>query len=880
MIRITESTVENSKNPIGIKEKNPRISWKFSSSNQNVLQTAYLIQVSKNDRFESHLVWDSGKNESETSLYIPYNGKELQTRTRYYFRIKIWDNQGEQSEWSDGYFWEMGLLQDEWKAGWITPEINDKRKNPHHVFYFRKKFYNNKPISKARIYASALGLYDIHLNCKRVGEEYFTPGFTVYEKHLQYQVYELPTESIINVNTIGVTLAEGWYRGKLMGAIFNKKKLGAIILQLILTHPDGSETVISTNETWKVSTGPILESGIYDGEVYDARLETRWLEQDFNDNDWPGVKTHSVSIPNFNSSLGEKVKKIEEITPKEIIDGPNESCKIIDMGQNMVGFLRLRLKDTIAGQKIVVRHGELMDGDDIYTKNLRDAKARLEYICKGAEEEIYEPSFTFMGFQFVKITGYDNVTLNTVTGIVIHSDMKKIGSFECSNDLLNKLQQNIEWGLKGNFLDIPTDCPQRNERLGWTGDANVFAPTANYIMDTNRFFTKWLKDLRLDQHKNGSIPPVIPNVFVTSLLNGSTGWSDIATMLPWQLYLDYGDTQILENSYESMKSWCEHYYRRAKKTNKKRNKKLRKVEREFDEHIITSGPQFFGDWLAPGVKKNSWFARTKWIATAWYAHSVEILAKTAKILGKDQDAKYYSNLFQKIKHAFKVKFLEPDGSIYKGFQTIYANALYFNLIPNDLKTKSAQILAEDVKKNSNHLTTGFLGTPYLTWALSENGQLKTAYDLLLQETVPSWLYPVTCGATTIWERWDGIFPGGAINKGGINDPSDMCSFNHYAYGAIGDWLYKVVAGINYMEEKPGYKSILIKPQPGGNLSKVTASLESRYGLVESSWKIEGEIFTLKVVIPPNTTATVQLPDGSDEIQIGSGSYEYSCSIPK
>ncbi len=397
-------------------------------------------------------------------------------------------------------------------------------------------------------------------------------------------------------------------------------------------------------------------------------------------------------------------------------------------------------------------------------------------------------------------------------------------------------------------------------------------------MDTNRFFTKWLKDHRVDQHKTGNIPPVIPMVFSTPFFNGATGWADIATMLPWQLYVDYGDSRILEIQYDSMKKWVKCYQRRAKKTNRKRNKKLRKVDKEIDEHIITAGPQFFGDWLAPNEEKKQWFAKTPWIATAWYAHSVEILTKTAKVLGKSKDAQYFSDLFQKIKHAFKVKFLEPDGSIYKGFQTIYANSLFFNLIPGELKAKTARILAEDVKRNDNHLTTGFLGTPYLTWALSENGQLDTAYDLLMQETCPSWLYPITCGATTIWERWDGISPGGSINTEGINDPSDMCSFNHYAYGAIGDWLYKVVAGINYVEENPGYKSILIKPRPGGNLTYVNASLETRYGLIKSSWRIDDGKFTLNVTIPPNTTSTVKLPDNSEEKIIGSGIYQYTCTL--
>jgi len=625
------------------------------------------------------------------------------------------------------------------------------------------------------------------------------------------------------------------------------KKL-ALLAQLVITFKDGTQQIVGTDDQWKSATGPVLASDIYNGETYDARLEqTGWNGAGFGDRNWKSVIVLEAPKANLVAPVGPPVKAIEEITPVKVLKTPTGET-VIDMGQNMVGWVKFRVTAP-AGTTITLRHAEVLDkAGNFYTENLRTgywvpgaAMQTIRYTAKGQGTEIYQPHFTFQGFRYVAVSGWPGEPkLEDFTGIVVHSAIPRTGSFETSSSLLNQLQHNIIWGQKGNFLDVPTDCPQRDERLGWTGDAQVFARTASFNHDTAAFYTKWLKDVALDQEDDGAIPFVIPNVLSHGTRKGaaaSAGWADVAVVLPWTVYQSYGDKRILEEQYPSMKAWVEYMRRQA-----------------GDKYVWSKGFSF-GDWLAFATPSPDYPGATTdkdLIQTAYFARSTALLAKTAEVLGRKEDAAEYTALEEKIKSAFQKEFVTPDARLSSNTQTAYALALAFDLLPEAQRTTAAARLAADVKK-FGHLTTGFLGTPLLCQTLSDYGYLDLAYMLLNRTEYPSWLYPVTKGATTIWERWDGIKPDGSFQDPGMN------SFNHYAYGAIGEWMYRVVAGIELDENHPGYKHILIQPQPGGGLTYANASVDSMYGRVASGWKIAGDKFTLTGEVPPNTTATIRLP---------------------
>ena len=544
------------------------------------------------------------------------------------------------------------------------------------------------------------------------------------------------------------------------------------------------------------------------------------------------------------------MRRIAELTPIEIFETPDGDT-VLDMGQNMVGWVRLRVEGA-RGTTVTLRHAEVLDADgNFYTENLRAAQASLSYTLRGDGVETYEPHFTFMGFRYVAIDGFPGeLTPEAVTGIVVHSDMERTGSFETSNAMLNQLQQNIVWGQKGNFLDVPTDTPARDERLGWTGDAQAFAPTAAFNFDVAAFFTKWLADVEADQKPNGSVPWVVPDVLGTrgrAAGGGAAGWADVATIGPWSMYLAYGDKRILEQQYGSMKRWVDFVHETA------------------GEDLIWSETFTFGDWLSYNTTAADYPGATTdkdLIATAFFAHSTDLLARAARVLGKREDAEHYEDLLDRIKGAFVDEYVTDTGRMASNTQTAYALALQFNLLPDELRGRAGERLAADVER-FGHLTTGFLGTPHLTSALQDAGRIDLAYKLLLREEYPSWLYPITRGATTVWERWDGIKPDGTFQDVGMN------SFNHYAYGAIGDWMYRVVGGLALDPEEPGYKHVVIAPQPGGELTSARTSLRTMYGEAVSAWTIEAsedgtKQFTLTAVVPPNAHGTIVLPDAELE----------------
>lgn len=828
---------ENQVNPLGMDERHPRFSWKISSDQNEVSQTSYHLKITDaKGKVEGDFEVSSDQSVDVTPAL------SLKPHTRYYWQVQITDNKGQRSEWSKPSFFETGFLSGNWTAKWIDPEQTIDPKNSLPPVLVRKEFTAKKKIATARLYISSRGLYLAQINGKPVTSYVFTPGWTSYNNRTQYQVFDIQSLLTPGANAIGVALAEGWYRGAL-GWGDNRnlygKKLG-LLAEVHLTYSDGTREIFATDESWKATDkGPIRMSGIYDGEIYDARMEIKgWDKPGFADKDWWNVSLSSTPTQALTWQQGAFVKRVEELKPIKIFHTPKGEL-VADMGQNMVGRMKIRVQGP-AGTKVKITHAEVLDKDgNFYTENLRAAKVALEYTLNGSGVEEYEPWFTFMGFRYVKLEGFPgDVKPEQLTGIVIHSEMDPSLQFETSNELINQLQHNIVWGQKGNFLDVPTDCPQRDERLGWTGDAQAFIRTASYNMNVQAFFTKWLKDLAADQYENGGVPHVIPDVLRNK--QTSAGWADVAVIAPWTIYTSFGDKRLLEEQYPSMKKFVEY------------------IRGVAGSSMIWNGGSVFGDWLYyhPELFNHTTadgHTDHDFIATAFYAYSSSLLAKAAQALGKEQDATTYRKLFEQIKEVFNKEYVSPTGRVYSGSQTSYVLALHFDLLPESVRMKAAEYLANDIKARGNHLSTGFLGTPYICHVLTRFGQQDVAYKLLFQESFPSWLYPVKKGATTIWERWDGIRADGSFQDKGMN------SFNHYAYGAIGEWMYRVAAGIDFDEKQPGFKHVVLNPHPGGAFNWIKSSYNSKYGEIRSDWELKDGQIHYSITIPANTTATIVLP---------------------
>lgn len=878
---VSHLLTENKPNPIEVEEQAPRFSWQLSATQRNTMQTAYSIQVWEAGN-KKNTVWNSGKIMSDQSVYVPYAGKALQSGKKYNWSVQVWDNHTAQAASSETGSFQMALLQNsDWKAKWIEPgytEDSVMRPSP----LFRKQFAANKKILSATAYITAHGLYEAQINGKRISDAYFTPGWTAYKKRLQYQAYDVTALLQKGVNAIGVTLGSGWYRG-VIGFSNNRNVYGkdiALLFQLTITYSDGSTEQVVSDDSWKSSTGAIRYSEIYNGETIDAREEKNgWALPGYDDSKWSGVKTAMHPVNVLVATYNEPIRRKEVFQAKRIITTPSGE-KVIDFGQNLVGWVTLKVKGR-AGDKIVVSHAEVLDKTgNFYTTNLRAAKAQDTYILKGGEEEIFEPHFTWHGFQFIKLEGYPGeLKPENFTAVALYSDMPTTGTFSSSHPLVNQLQHNIEWGQKGNFLDVPTDCPQRDERLGWTGDAQAFSRTAAFNMNVHNFFTKWLKDVEADQLPTGSVPFVVPNVLGAGSA-GSAGWADAATIIPWNVYLAYGDKKVLENQYNSMKAWVGY------------------MQNNSTGHLWNKGFHF-GDWLfyRPHDDNDGKSAVTDkyLIAQCFYAHSTQLLINAARVLGKTTEVTSYEALLKNIKEAFAKEYLTATGRLVSSTQTAYVLALNFDMLPENLRAQAAERLAANVKDYGNHLTTGFLGTPYLCHVLTRFGYTDLAYSLLLQEKYPSWLYPVKMGATTIWERWDGIKPDGTFQVPSMN------SYNHYAYGAIGDWMYRVMVGLDTYEDGTGYKHSKIEPHIGGGFTNASASLQTYYGKLSNSWRVTGDQLLMEVEVPANTTATVFVPaksadditesgapltqskdiklletkEGSVKLSLGSGKYQFA-----
>jgi alpha-L-rhamnosidase len=704
--------------------------------------------------------------------------------------------------------------------------------------YFRKTFTLAKDVARATVFASALGVYELHLNGSPVGNDVLSPGWTDYHKRVHYLGYDVTRQLKQGENTLGAILGDGWYAGYL--AFTGKRHYYGdkprLRVQMQLEYRDGTKEVVGTDETWKATTGPILEGDLLMGSVYDARKELRgWDTPECADAAWGPANVDNSVEANLEAHPGAPIRREAEIAAVKLTE-PQPGVYVFDLGQNIVGWVRLKAKGK-AGQKVVVRHAEMLKPDGtIYTANLRAAKATDTYYLADGPKRAFEPYFTFHGFQYVEVTGLDyKPELEDVAGVVVHSDLPRTAWFECSEPLVNKLALNSLWGQKGNFLDVPTDCPQRDERAGWTGDAQVFMKTACFNLDAPGFYTKWLIDLCDDsQRADGAFGDVAPHVSIVSY--GNTGWSDSGLVCNWRMYEMYGDTRVLERHYDELVRYMDYLARTSKG--------------------LVRGTGSYGDWLRLAGPQHS-----EAIGTAYYYYAARLMTRMAEALGKGDDAQKYRELAEAIRAVFVKTFIKSDGRIVDGKnetgQTFYALAFGLELVPAELKSLAAGQFVASIKKEDDHLATGFLGTPFVLFALQKAGHPELAYKLVLNKTYPSWLQQVIWGSTTMWERWDGWRP-----DKGFQDPG-MNSFNHYWLGCVSEWLFTQAAGID--SDGPGFERITLRPEivkPEAGFSWVKATYNSIRGPIASAWKLDQGQFELNVTVPGNSVATVYIPAGN------------------
>ena len=889
----TQLRCEYLENPIGIDQTFPRLSWRLESDERGQFQTAYQIRVASSSEAlaagEDDL-WDSGKVNSSETMHIVYDGKPLGSRQECYWLVRSWDKDGNPSEWGQPAHWTMGLLDEvDWSADYISYlDQTPISKDTGSLFLpaarqYRKEFQATKEVKRAMVYATALGIYELHLNGRRVGDAYFAPGWTDYSQRAYYHTYDVTSMIIPGDNAMGAWVADGWYSGYvgfgLLTGMGTEKtgryiygKTPAVMAQLEIEYTDGSRETIVTDRSWKVTgEGSIRQADLLMGESYDARKEqTGWAEAGFDDSNWqPAVPAHqnesvvadfyeardpdepdkgpkisgrprdlSFMRPRLEAFPGVPVRVIEEI-PAVSITEREPGTFVFDLGQNFAGVIRLRLKGD-PGHQVKIRYGEMLHPDGrLMTENLRKARAQDFYTCKGDPEgEIYQPRFTFHGFQFVEVSNYPGqATTDTVTGLVMHSDTPMTSTFRCSDPMVNQLFKNVVWTQRSNFLDLPTDCPQRDERMGWTGDAQAYVATAAYNADIGAFYTKWLRELMHSQRPSGAFPGYAPFPFQHGWSFGSA-WADAGVICPWTIWQAYGDTRVIEDCWEYMVKFMR--WRQAA---------------SVDDLGVAHG-NAWGDWLAQGAS-----TPLEYVDTVYLAISAKMMSEMAAAIGRESDAETYRQQFERTRAAFAEKYLAEDGSVNVATQTAHALALFADLVPEERRIGTGKRLAEMIAENGNHMATGFLGTRPLLPMLSSVGQHDLATFLLQSREFPSWGYEIENGATTIWERWDSYTKEDAFGR----HNAAMNSFSHYAFGAVCQWMFRTLAGID--SDGPGYENIIIRPRPpspGSNamhppIHWVRASYDSIRGTIRSDWRLVNDIFSLNVTVPPNTNATVYIP---------------------
>jgi alpha-L-rhamnosidase len=822
----------------------PRLSWRLDAPERGARQTAYQLRVAKlgaDGRAVGDAV-ETPRTASDQSQWVGVPGFTPKPKSRYQWQVRVWDERERDSGWSAPAAFETGLLGTVWPntALWLGDGIATPQGGAPHARYFRGEFDVAAKPAKARLYLSAFGLVEPWLNGRKVGNDYFLPGWPDYRKRVFYVAYDVTAQVQPGHNALGLILGDGWFSSTLLrGAQFGTEPLVSAFLEL--TDATGATTTVSTDRSWRRAEGPIVAQAIYYGETFDARRDDpNWSQPSGSAWAWQPAQVQGGSSAIMTAHFSPPVRRVEEVKPvsrRELSPG----VFLYDLGQNMVGWVRLKAR-AAAGTQVTMRFAEMLEADGtMHTKNLRTAHATATYVARGSTGltagggETWEPRFSFFGFRYVELSGVDQPADDAITGIVVHSDLPRIGFFECSNPLLNKLYANTLWSQKGNFLEVPTDCPQRDERLGWTGDAQVFSHTASYNFAAGTFYRQWLASVR-DSFRDepggeSGFADVAPDI---GLRHGSTGWGDAAVIIPYVTWMHTGDRRLLEENFDAMQRWIE------------------AQARDWPDGIRRS-TRSYGDWLAPGYAAAEAPTPYVLLATAYYARATDFAGRTAAELGRTEAAQRDRALLTKIKAAFRREFITDDGRITSDEQTTYLIALGFDLVPAELRPKSVAHLLRTFAEKHDHIATGFLGTPLVTPVLTEIGRPDLAYTVLLQESYPGWLFSVKNGATTIWERWDSWTPEKGFNPEGMN------SFNHYAYGSVVGWFYDTIAGLKPDAGAPGWKIFHVAPTPGGGLTFAKASVETPYGVAASDWKIANGRFELAVTVPANTQAQIALP---------------------
>ena len=845
-MRAIRLKTEHMVNPLGLQTANPTLSWNCADG---ITQTAYQIIAKSKNR----VVWDSGKVAS-SQMSVEYGGSAAGARERIDWSVTLWDENGEPGQPESAWF-EMGLMDGSWEAKWIDPELPHEEKNRQPASVLRKTFFTDTT-ENARLYITCHGMYKARINGKPAHSFVYAPGTDDYRKRLQYQVFDVTELLRSGENEIAVTLGDGWYRGNNgVDGLYNY--YGSDLALLCQLEVSG-KPVLMSDETWQASqSGPVRLNDMEKGETYDARMEAI--------TNWHGVSVKDYGFDKLVCSNSVPILEQERFLGR-IFKTPNGET-VVDFGQNLAGYTELKVYGK-AGQKITLWHGETLDENGNFTQSNFDPgernknggiPQRVDYICKDGLN-VYKPSFSYFGFRYAKVESDVDLTDAEFTAIAVYSEMPQTGFFTCDNEDVNRLFLNSLWSMRSNFCDIPTDCPTR-ERAGWTGDAGAFAPTGVYLADCYPILRKWLAECRLAQGADGLVANIAPvnnsGSFISNMLQGSSGWGDACILVPWALYEAYGDKTILAENYEMMVRWLAFVEERAKKT------RIQNLRNPYKKYLVDEGFHF-GEWLEPDVssmdtmKKNMMFGAPE-VATAYYYKSAGLAARIADILGKTEDSRKYKDIAEGARNAYRYTCTQ-NGVITSKRQAEYVRPIAFGLLDEAESQAAANQLAKMVSDNSYHLNTGFLSTPFLCRVLSDYGHTDTAYRLLLQDTAPSWLYPVKHGATTIWESWDGVREDGTVHD----------SLNHYAYGAISGWLMGDVCGIRLTEGK-----LTIAPKPSGKLGHAEAKWISPVGTIESKWHYNGNRVEFEVMIPANVTAEIRLPDGGT-FHVQSGSHVFSC----
>ncbi len=840
-LAIEDLNVERRAEPIGIDALHPRFAWRLVGAGSNARQTAYQLQVVNTDvpgATWSTPTWDSGRGEGADSTYVAYAGPALVSRHRYSWRVRVWDGDGLESAWSTPALFEMGLLSAaDWSARWIAHVVPDlvsepdemPRQRPAPVL--RRRFGLSSVPRRARLYITALGLYEAYVNGTRVGDERLAPGWTDYNRRIQYQTYDVTSLLHQGENMLAVRLGDGWYTGSV--GPWGRHRYGdepALLCQLESQHASGELLTVATDSHWLARNSGTWLNDLQAGERTDLRNEhSNWNTVAFDDTGWDPVSLRAAPGSRLVAARDDGIKMVEvlpALSVRAVGTGSGSPRYLVDVGANAAGVVRLRTAGK-SGQHVVIRHAEALDATgELYTENLRGAEQQDEFVLADTAPVTLEPRFTFHGFRHAEVSGVDApIAAGDIESHVLSSATRLVGAFSCSDPLVDTLQRNIVTSLRANFISIPTDCPQRNERLGWTADLQIFAPTALFNADVTNMVDKWLDDLVDTQLPSGAYADIAPAPSGWAGA-GNTAWSDAGVIVPWVLYERSGDADVLDRLYDSMRRYV--------------------VFLEADQ---TNGLRFggrYGDWVSLGARTDKLF-----IGTAYLVYVFDLFARIAAVLGRTADEQHARELAEKARRALQRTFVDGDGRLTVDTQTAYAMALGFELLPESIRPAAGERLAQLVDAADTHLATGFLGTPLVMPALSDNGHHELACRLLRQDSHPSWLFEVRQGATSIWERWNGWTP-----EQGFYSPR-MNSFNHYAFGAVGDWMYRYLAGLHPVE--PGYRRTELRPQPGGGFTAARATHESLYGTHACGWRIDDRTLHVDVRVPANTSATVVLP---------------------